>query len=410
MAKILIVIGGHLSTAPRPYKEAQALSEAGHEVVVYGNWYDAELIERDCLLLKSVQWTFSPVVDQQAQNRFKLFVSKILNKAARVTYKHFGIFSENLLGYSPKAMLNAARKAKSDLTIVHSEAGLWVGCELLKEGLAVGVDFEDWFSEDLLPAVRSTRPITQLKQLEAQLARECKFCLTTSTAMAQAMAKHHRTSEPVVIYNTFPFSERDIMDGKICDRKSLEIPSLHWFSQTIGPGRGLEILFQSLTYLNKSVEIHLRGNYPELYHQWMQSIIPEGWHDRVFIHPTVPPSELLSRIAEHDIGLALEIPYCQNKQFTVSNKLFQYLQAGLAVIATNTVGQREVLSSNPAIGILLQKNDPHEIASAINSFLDSPASLNQAKKAALIAAEISLNWKYEGEKLVNAVELALAKP
>ncbi|MFN7860877.1 MAG: glycosyltransferase, partial [Pseudanabaena sp.] len=82
---------------------------------------------------------------------------------------------------------------------------------------------------------------------------------------------------------------------------------------------------------------------------------------------TVSNGELLSRIAEHDIGLALEIPYCFNKQFTISNKLFQYLQAGLAIIATNTEGQSEFLSRYPEVGPLIPSNDPIALANAIKS-------------------------------------------
>jgi hypothetical protein len=66
------------------------------------------------------------------------------------------------------------------------------------------VDFEDWFSEDLLPSARLTRPISQLKKLEARLIRECFYCLTTSNAMAEAMAKAYQAPKATVIYNSFP--------------------------------------------------------------------------------------------------------------------------------------------------------------------------------------------------------------
>jgi hypothetical protein len=38
MAKILILIGAHLCTAPRPQKEAETLANAGHDVTVRGFW------------------------------------------------------------------------------------------------------------------------------------------------------------------------------------------------------------------------------------------------------------------------------------------------------------------------------------------------------------------------------------
>ncbi len=45
MAKILILIGGHLRTAPRPQKEAETLANAGHEVTVRGFWFDPKLTQ-----------------------------------------------------------------------------------------------------------------------------------------------------------------------------------------------------------------------------------------------------------------------------------------------------------------------------------------------------------------------------
>ena len=222
---------------------------------------------------------------------------------------------------------------------------------------------------------------------------KCSYCITTSQAMANAMSEAYQSKIPTVIYNTFPWTERSQIDGQIRDRKNLNIPSIHWFSQTIGEGRGLEILFQSLPYINQPVEIHLRGNYPESSRLWLEPLVPDEWRDRLFIHPTVPNSELLSRIAEHDIGLALEIPYCCNKQFTISNKLFQYLQAGLAIIATDTDGQSEVLSQYPEIGELIPSNNAIALASVINHMLQSPQNLTSKKRAALLVAQEYLCWE-----------------
>ena len=51
MVKILILIGGHLCTAPRAQKEAETLANAGYDVIVGGIWFSPELVERDRLLI-----------------------------------------------------------------------------------------------------------------------------------------------------------------------------------------------------------------------------------------------------------------------------------------------------------------------------------------------------------------------
>lgn len=401
MAKILILIGAHLCTAPRPQKEAEALANAGHDVTVCGFWFDPELVERDRLLMINKKWRFAPIIDFRPSQKFSNWYIRLQGRLAREKFQRFGIFSPELLGYGAKAMLKFALKTHADLTIVHSEAGLWVGNQLLDRGLRVGVDFEDWFSEDLLPEARLSRPINQLKILENRLANECTYCLTTSHALAEAIAKAYKAPKPTVIYNVFPWSERSHLDHQKRDRQNINLPSVHWFSQTIGPGRGLETLFQSLPYINIPLEIHLRGNYPESFRQWLESLVPDNWRDRLFIHHTVANHELLSRIAEHDIGLALESSDIPSRNLTVTNKFFQYLQAGLAVIATNTIGQQEILREFPHIGQLIPCDSPKALAQGLENLLASPEKLAAAKAAALQATQEKLNFDYQFEQLLN---------
>lgn len=167
------------------------------------------------------------------------------------------------------------------------------------------------------------------------------------------------------------------------------------------------MLFLALAYLTLPVEIHLRGNYPESARRWLEPLVPPAWRDRLFIHPTVPNAELLSRIAEHDIGLALEYTDIPSRNLTLTNKLFQYLQAGLAVIATDTAGQREILSQWPGLGRLIPSNNPLALAQALSDLLHTPNKLTNAKATALKASQSQLCWEKQANSLLQAAELAL---
>ncbi|MDY7023404.1 MAG: glycosyltransferase, partial [Cyanobacteriota bacterium] len=219
-------------------------------------------------------------------------------------------------------------------------------------------------------------------------------------------AKSYQATKPTVIYNSFPWAERSHLDNQKRDRKNSKYPSLHWFSQTIGPGRGLETLFQALPHLKIPLEIHSRGNCSASTRQWIEQQVSLDWRDYIFIHPTVPNGELLSRIAEHDIGLALEQPEVPSRNLTITNKLFQYLQAGLAVIATDTQGQQEVFSQFPSIGQLIPGATPIKLAEALTELLTDPEKLAFAKISALEAAE-KLSWEEQSKKLLTVVEQAL---
>jgi len=423
MARILILIGGHLCTAPRPQKEATALAAAGHEVRVAGLWFDETLAQRDRALLAHQAWTFDPVVDFRPGQASRFGV-RLQAKTARKLYQGLGLHHPALLGYGAPRLLQVAQAHRADLTIVHSEAGLWVGQQLLKQGYAVGVDFEDWFSQDLLPAAHHQRPIRWIAELEAFLLQHCRYRLTTSQAMAAAMAKHYQVTPPTVVYNVFPRSAppSEALSPEKTSAPSLAKPPdhglprrtneavrLHWFSQTIGPGRGLELLFAALSQLTVSVEVHLRGHCSPQNQSWLAQHIPLGWANQVHIHPTVPNDELPARIAENDIGLALEQTSPPSRDLTITNKLFQYLQAGLAVIATDTAGQREVFQRFPAIGQVVEAQDATALAAAIEALVCHPAQLRAAQAAARQAAETQFCWELEGQTLVAAAEMALSE-
>jgi len=309
------------------------------------------------------------------------------------------------------------RKRSADLYIAHSEAGMWAAEQLRKEGRSVGVDMEDWFSEDLLPEARRTRPIRLLKKLENNLLCKGVHSTCTSEAMADALVEAYGCRRPTVIRNVFPLKEREAMDGKWKDRPGMarwmpsndpkavrpkEAPvSIHWFSQTVGPGRGLETLFQGLDGLEGNWELHLRGNLKG-YEGWLERVCPGSVKGRLKVHGLVENEELRSRIAEHDIGYAGEPNEPPNKNLTISNKFFQYLQAGLAVVASETAGQQEAAKSAPGAVILFAPGDSLSLRQMLRGLLTENDGMNQARSAAREVG-LKLNWEKESARLLGGI-------
>jgi glycosyltransferase involved in cell wall biosynthesis len=410
--RIHILIGGHLSTAPRAQKEALALRDAGHDVRVSGVWFEAAWTAWDRALVAQTGIAFAPALDFRSgswRREAGRTGVRLRARSARELFRRTGWFSPALLGYGARQLLAAALEAKADLTIVHSEAGLWVAQELLRRGRQVGIDFEDWFSRNSLAGARDERPVLQLGQMEGGVARQSRYVLAPSHAMAGALAHAYGIPAPTVVYNVFSRAERETMDGLRKDRLDPAIPSLHWFSQTIGPHRGLEQLFAALPLLKHRPHLYLRGACSDATRRWLQGHTPRKWRDRVTLLPLVSGGELLSRIAEHDLGMALEEPSRPNANLTVSNKLFQYLLAGLAVIASDTAGQREVLAHCGEAGTLLPEATPQALALAIDCYLDDPALLARARAAALRAASEAFCWEHFQGRVVALAASALER-
>ncbi len=227
--------------------------------------------------------------------------------------------------------------------------------------------------------------------------------------MADALADEFNCRPPVPIYNAFRWSDRRALDGTMEDRRNRELPSIHWYSQTLGRGRGLEQLFDALPHVRHSAEIHLRGTPVSGFRDWLLSHLPESWRSRVFVHGLVSNNELLSRISEHDIGFAGEAKYCRNRDLTVTNKILHYLLGGLAVVASDTAGQREIAEQASSAVFLFPSGESERLAEQLNLLLSSRHRLQAAKEAALHAAESLFCWEKVAPRLIESVTHALQK-
>jgi glycosyltransferase involved in cell wall biosynthesis len=159
------------------------------------------------------------------------------------------------------------------------------------------------------------------------------------------------------------------------------------------------------------VQLHLRGTATPAVRAELAALAEAyGVADALHVHPQVPPDELLSRTAEHDIGLALEQGRDENNAIASSNKLFFYLLAGLAVAATDVPGQRAVLGAGGAGWALYPPGDARALADVFRRWQHEPALLADASEAALTAARERWNWEAERAALVDTVARVLGVP
>ena len=406
--KIVILTGNHLCNNPRVIKEATTLANAGYRVTVEGAWVDAVLKARDLGLQKSLPFDFHPAIDI-TENWLQRLKVRTSVKAAATVHRFVRFESRDQLGYAYRGLLPASRRP-ADLYIAHSEAAMAVAADLLHQGRRVGVDLEDWFSEDLPLDARKVRPVRLLRKLEKNLLTLGRHSTCTSRAMSDALVSEFGCPRPAVIYNAFPWSDRNQLDGKCKDRQDLRIPSIHWFSQTLGHDRGLKDLVAALPLLKHEAEIHLRGKAASGFERWLAQRTPEAWRGRIKVHGLVSNAELLSRIAEHDIGFAGETPSIRSRDLTVTNKILYYVLAGLAVVASETAGQKEVAEQVPDGVFLYPSGNAAELAARLDVLLGFSEVVRQAKINVLAAAERIFCWERQEEKLLGSIERAMANP
>jgi glycosyltransferase involved in cell wall biosynthesis len=409
--RVGILTGASLAWNPRALKEARSLSRAGFEVVVYGASMDREQVRIDRELATECGFSFKSVIPMDGdplKSQLLLTWRRIRTRIGSDANRYLRIENSWQLGPGVVELAKEAAAARADYYIAHLEQGAWAGVRLRRAGFNVGVDMEDWYSDDLPIGARKRRPLSLLRNLEKELLSGGLHATCPSRAMSEALAREFGCEEPAVVYNAFPWADRKSIDGLCKDRMGHEPPSIHWFSQTIGSDRGLDDLLRALPLLKHQAQVHLRGKATEQVTTWLKSRIPEGWRERVVIHEPVPNRELLSRISEHDIGLASEVPGIRNKDLTVSNKILYYLLAGLAVLASDTAGQREIATQVPGGIFLYPSGDASALAVLLDKFLASKDALVEARLCSLDAARRTFCWERQENTLLAAIHRALS--
>jgi glycosyltransferase involved in cell wall biosynthesis len=413
---VVLVSGNHICSNPRAVKEADALSSAGFEVHVLGGAYKPELKERDAQLIAGKAWTYRAVYDltKSAAARLQL---RLQRKLGLILWSKARVANSWQIFYGTDQLSRVVARLDADLTIAHWEAAMPAVVRQMRRGKRVGIDMEDWFSEDLLPSARSSRPIGMLSDWESELLSGA-HSTCTSEAMGDALVARYGCRRPVVIRNVFPSAERNSLDGEWRDRvgfTGINDPtsprpeakpvSVFWYSQTIGPGRGLEELFAAVAHLRGNFEVHLRGDIGG-YEGWFDGLLAPQLREKTHTHPVVGNNELLSRISEHDVGFAGERPEPPSRDLTITNKFFQYLQGGLAVVASATAGQKEGAQDAAGAVVLYNPGDVDGLRSALQRLIDNRAKL-RAMRAAAWEVSGRLSWENEAPKLVCSVEKAL---
>lgn len=406
-ARILIVSAQHLCRNPRVLKEALTLGGAGYNVTVLTVASSAAFAADDRALAAGQPFRFEALdlVSSGPAPWSRGFIQRLGPWSARWWQRRTGFECAQALGPAAALRRRALMRAReAELVIVHTELPLWLAPCLRRAGHRVAVDLEDWHSEDLLPADRRHRPLRLLRAAEADALRHAAYVSTTSASLAAALVATYGGRPPLVLRNTFPLAA----EARTLAPAPAAHPRLIWFSQTVGPGRGLEQFLAAFSLLQQPATLALIGSVVPGYQETLLALLPAPRRACVEFHPPVSADRLPALLAGHDVGLALEPAEPANKQLTTSNKLLQYLNAGLAVIATDTAGQREVLHAAPGCGLLIDSDQPARTAAQLDEILADPERLSAMQHAARAAAEREFCWEKDAPRLLEAVARALA--
>lgn len=408
--RVCLVTTGQPSTNPRLVKEADALVAAGYDVrVVCACWVDWAL-EADQQMLRLRGW--SPMyVGGLGTTGLRHLWTRARHRTSRraLSFRPASpALQEQSVSRVAPELRRAALRVRADLYIAHNLGALPAAvAAAAAHGTRAGFDAEDFHSGER-PYGAPVRPAdAAVEAIERRYLRSCDYVTAASAGIADAYASKYRLRRPVPILNVFPLAQRP---RGLDERRKDEPLRLYWFSQTIGPDRGLEDVIDAMAHLRQiPLELHLRGSWQSGYRELILARCLAVHLDptRIVSHQPASPDEMIRLAAPYDVGLAPEQPISRNREICLTNKIFTYLLAGNAIAGTATDGQAPVLARLGDAAFSYRPGDSAALAAGLRWWWEDRGRLDAARQAAWRWGEREYNWDVEKEKFLDLIGAVL---
>jgi glycosyltransferase involved in cell wall biosynthesis len=294
-----------------------------------------------------------------------------------------------------RRLLEAALAQEADLYLANDWRALPVGCiAARKTGARFAYDSHEYgvgeFAEKRLWAAVFPHYIDLL---EREAIGDAVFVSTVGEGIAHLLREHY--SLPAT-----PFVIRNVPHYRPMPLRPVSSPVRVLYHGQFLPNRGLEALVESVPSWRPELSLHLRGYGPSRFEKSLRGLVAASpARARIHFQPRAPMLDLVPLANEADIGVHPLLLTSEQTRFSMPNKLFEYLMAGLAVCVSDAPEMASIVRRY-GVGVIVASTTPQGIAEALNGI--ELAALPQFNSRALAAAR-ELCWENEQSVLLDAV-------
>lgn len=236
------------------------------------------------------------------------------------------------------------------------------------------------------------------KSIERWIFPKLKYVFTVNDSIANIYKDEYHVEVNVV--RNIPLRSNQNTIEKV-SREALGLPTDKKIILLQGAGinidRGAEEAVQAMQYVNDAVLLII-GN-GDVVSVLKQMVFDLKLSTKVKFIEKVPFEKLVQYTHHADIGLTLDKDTNINYRYSLPNKLFDYLHAGVPVLASDLVEVKKIIDQY-GVGACIENHSPQHIADKLNRILSDDTTLENWKKNTTIVAN-SLNWEQEELKLIE---------
>lgn len=405
-SRICIITAAQIGSNPRVVKEAHALHDAGFEVTVIALRTLDSVEPRDQSVLRVAPWHCQRI---DLRSRWRRSPTRLLQLGSRAvaTWLRWPLLADLSVSPFTSCLSAAAAKIHADLYIAHYPAALAAAAYAAKRNHArFAFDAEDFHPGELPLEPRYDQQCRFIQAVERHYLSQCAYVTAASPGIADAYAQAYAIATPQAILNTFPLAQAP--ECATPRGRAVPGPSLYWFSQTIGPDRGLECAVRAIGLARSCPHLYLRGSPAEGFIEKLQSIAREvGAADRLHLLEPEAPYMMERLAAEYDVGLVAETETTLNHRLALANKLFSFLLAGVPPLLSDTAAHRAFALEAGLEDHLFPIDCALALAARLDAFLGDPACLSRARAHAYRLGRERYHWEVDAAALLSTVREGL---
>ena len=367
--KLCIIVSNSLIKDPRVIKQIRCAMDTGIDVYFIGfktKFYNKEFLD-------SVGCNFY-IVDTFI-GKLNSTIKKILRK-----FHHYYIPIKHIIKIKPDII-----HANDFDTLIQA----YIGSRIV--GAQVIYDSHEVCAENIGIADKKIHKKI-LIIIERFIIRRIYAMVSVSNAAAAYFSELYKIKTPVVITNV-PYRS-EINFAKVKDATIFEV----LYQGLMIRGRGYEEFVKSGEFIDDDIKLIIRG-YGFIEDDLRTIILENSLENKVRFDGPVEIKDIVLKASHSHLGVVLTQPININFKLTVSNKIFEYIQAGLPVLMSD-IPEHRYLNKKFDFGIILSDFSPKGIAKSINDLVSDKEEYYRLRNNAIIAAE-TLCWENESVKLIE---------
>jgi glycosyltransferase involved in cell wall biosynthesis len=236
--------------------------------------------------------------------------------------------------------------------------------------------------------------------VERKIIPRTDVVFTVNGSLAESISNRYSTRKPTTLLNC-PFRQAIQKSDRL--RTVLSIPHdarILLYQGGLQIGRGIHIMLSVIKKVPDTVLVLMGSG--KLRSEILEIIKREKLDQKVFLLDAVPVTQLLGYTSSADVGLCLIENLGASYYYSLPNKLFEYVVAGVPVVASNFPEITGFVESNK-VGLVVDPDKEDDVVGAIEQLLTDAEMHLECVKNCLRAAN-RYTWENESLKLVRAIE------